>query len=202
MGRPVENLTGRLFGKLFVIKRTKNRGENAAWLCRCVCGKETVVLGTRLVCGRTKSCGCASPRSTTHGGSRSRLYSIWRGMRFRCQNTSSISYKYYGGRGIKVCPAWEDFAIFQAWAFSTGYMDTLSIDRKDNNVGYQPDNCEWVLPMKQSGNRRSCKKLSYNGHTHTLYEWSKITGLNHSTLYSRFKRCLSAKDILRGGKNV
>ncbi len=167
MGKLID-LTGQRFGRLTVVQRagTSKQGR-ALWLCRCTCGKETVVLSSSLRRGATQSCGCIhsemlhnriTAQNTTHGGKGTRLYRIWHGMKQRCYNPKSDHYNLYGGRGISVCAEWlHDFATFQKWAVSHGYQDDLTIDRIDNDKGYSPDNCRWVTVKEQNNNKR-CRK--------------------------------------------
>lgn len=104
---------------------------------------------------------------TTHKKSNARLYTIWKGMKQRCNNPNQTSYQNYGGRGIKVCEDWEtDFASFEEWALSSGYSDLLSIDRIDVEKGYSPDNCRWATCSTQSANTRKIhvhNKSGYRG---------------------------------------
>lgn len=168
-GRVVD-LTGQRFGRWTVIRREgSNTHYSAMWFCRCDCGTERVINGADLRCGHTKSCGCLKyeinvKRMTTHGGSRSRLHSVWTDMKQRCYNPNEPSYPGYGGRGIKVCDDWRDsFESFQAWALQTGYDENApygvcTLDRINVNGNYEPSNCRWVSAKVQAGNRRPPRK--------------------------------------------
>lgn len=82
-----------------------------------------------------------------HNMSNTRLYSIWKGMRYRCTNPKRPGYEYYGGKGIGVCNDWVDehgFENFYKWAVENGYQETLTIDRKNENMDYSPENCQWI----------------------------------------------------------
>lgn len=150
------DLTGQRFGKLIVIgKMPRHRtNEEAVWLCRCDCGKQTSVRGTRLRSGNTVSCGCRKVKHNESHNHRTRLYSIWKGMRQRCSNPNNTHYKYYGGRGISVCSAWSEFPPFRDWALANGYEESLTIDRINVNDDYCPSNCRWVDRKTQVQNRR------------------------------------------------
>ena len=85
---------------------------------------------------------------------RSRMYRVWGSMRQRCNNPNQSRYSSYGGRGIKVCTEWKDFAKFREWALSAGYAPGLQVDRKDNDKGYNSENCRFVTRHEQQQNRR------------------------------------------------
>ena len=161
---------GEKFGHLTIIK---SAGVNAHYCkkveCLCDCGTRKVVLLSHVMSGSTKSCGCyrskrASSLSRSHGllvGAKKiepRLYRIWSNMKARCFNDKHKAFKNYGARGIEVCRDWaEDYKVFHEWALLSGYSDSLTIERVDNDSGYSPENCKWVSKSEQVRNRRANK---------------------------------------------
>lgn len=120
--------------------------------------------------GRVKEMINTSIRKMEYGSgySKERLYNVHRNMIERCENHTNIAYKYYGGRGIKVCPEWHDYMKFREWAYKNGYDDSApkwvcTIDRIDTNGDYTPNNCRWVDMKEQARNKRPYK----NGGCHT-----------------------------------
>lgn len=135
-------LTGKIFGKLQVISFAYMRNTRSYWNCLCDCGNQTIVRGYNLTSGNSRTCGCST---MPHGGHGTRIYVIWRRMIQRCEDVGDAAYPRYGERGIKVFPEWRhDFAAFRNWALSHGYADNLTIDRKNNDGDYEPDNCQWL----------------------------------------------------------
>lgn len=124
----------------------------------------------------------------THGGSKTRLYRIWKQMRIRCNCKTNPTYKYYGARGITICAEWNDFAVFRAWALANGYTDELSIDRIDNNGSYCPENCRWITMVEQTKNTRNCKRYTFGGVTLTHNEWARKFGVSPTSLTKRIQR--------------
>ena len=195
-------MIGKRYGKLTVIERaedyvTPTGRRIVMYKCLCDCGRIKDIKGDYLRSGHTSSCGCLNKKIFLDG--ETRLREIWGGMKKRCYNSKSPNYKYYGGRGIKVCDEWlekQGAENFRNWALANGYRDDLTIDRIDNNKGYSPDNCRWFTQKEQSSNRRNTIYLTYQGKTHTIIEWAKITGIPIYTLRYRYKRGYDVERIL------
>lgn len=169
------DITGHRFGRWEVL-RHEGRGR---YLCRCGCGTVAVRYGSSLRAGKSSGChSCAGrPWRVTHGGSTSRLYRIWGGMKERCLNCNSHAYYRYGGRGIDICEKWvDDFAAFQSWALANGYKRHLTLERSDNDSGYSPDNCRWATMAEQSRNRRSNIRVTIDDVEMTLSEAARLIG--------------------------
>lgn len=136
-----------------------------------------------------QTCGCQKGHRS-HGGRRTRLYSIWSNMYDRCLREKCPAYPHYGGRGIAVCEEWKDFATFRDWAESSGYEDSLTIDRIDNDGDYEPGNCQWVSMKTQSRNRRNNLVLSWGDESKSLIEWVEDPRcvVSYMTAYNRVTR--------------
>ncbi|CAB4223446.1 hypothetical protein UFOVP1670_55 [uncultured Caudovirales phage] len=178
------DLVGQTFGRLTVLERLPNAKKNHKWLCRCECGKTTAVLGFCLRNGNTKSCG-SHPHvgPVTHGKSTTRAYVAWDHMLQRCQNPKSPVYKFYGARGIAVCERWQQFEGF--YADMGDPPDGLSLERKENNGGYNKANCRWATKIDQANNTRSNHRLTHNGMTLTIAQWSRQLGFKRGVIASR-----------------
>jgi hypothetical protein len=157
-----------------------SRGKKKVFFpCRCRCGTEKLVHEYHLRTGMSYSCGfhkakLTGDRSRTHGESQSRLYKIYSGMIKRCENPKLKQFKDYGGRGIRLDPRWRaDFASFRDWALANGYRDDLTIERKDNDLGYSPENCRWAPKSEQNLNRRANRLITAFGETKLITFWSK-----------------------------
>jgi len=151
-----------------VIERDRKHREwtGAVWLCRCSCGVARLVKSGSLRSGRSKSCGCLSRelvavrttnRNTKHGlaraGKHHPLFGLWKRMRQRCLDENCDDYPDYGGRGVTVCERWH--ADFAAFLEDVGPRPSRghSLDRIDNDRGYEPGNVRWATPVVQARNR-------------------------------------------------
>lgn len=152
------DITLQRFGRLVALwPQNKDKRGLYLWLCLCDCGRETVVRGSDLREGKTKSCGClhdelASKRNFRHGHSKgTRTYRSWMAMRDRCRYSNHKDYEHYGGRGIKVCERWQSFENFLA---DMGERPVgLTLDRIDPNGNYEPGNCRWATWSEQRENQ-------------------------------------------------
>jgi hypothetical protein len=180
-----DNLKGLRFGRLVVIKEDLNKTTcNRKWICQCDCGETVSVLGGSLKNGRTASCTCLNKEiNTKHGLAGTSIYNIWGKMMERCYIETSKSYKYYGARGISVCKEWHDVTTF---ARDMGFPpEGLTIDRKDVNGNYCPDNCRWADDFTQQNNRSNNVFIEYNDINLTIAQWARLTDMSFAKLHSR-----------------
>jgi hypothetical protein len=114
----------------------------------------------------------------------------------RCRNKNNHAYDRYGGRGINVCEEWYDYKKFYEWANAHGYCEGLTIERKDNNGNYCPENCAWIPQEKQPTNTGRVILLEMDGESHTLKEWSDILGIKKDTIRGRLRSGMNIKTAL------
>lgn len=197
----IKDITGQRFGRLVVVKFVELRTQ-ARWLCRCDCGNETTVPGGSLRNGNTRSCGCLHRESiqktnkgrSTHGMFGTPEYRSWSAMMSRCNNPAITAFARYGGRGIKVCPEWSSFEAF--YADMGPRPPGSSLDRIDNEKGYEPSNCRWATRTQQQRNRRGNRLITYREQTRPVSEWAEVFGISVYAIYERIKRGWSPVDAI------
>ena len=203
--------TGDRFFRIKILSETKpsitpGGTIRRRFLCQCDCGKKWSVAMADLRSGDTKSCGClkidrSKKRLTKHGLCKNKSYRTWCGIKDRCLNSNTPSFKNYGGRGITVCDRWVN-------SFENFYEDMgepskeLSIERVDNNKGYFKTNCKWATRSEQSRNKRNVRLITYKNKTQTILEWANEMGIKHGTMYVRFKKGWSVDKSLNFRQNI
>lgn len=205
---PTKIFPGKRFGRLTAIRRLGWDSTRKAtyWFCICDCGHTKEIAQQSLVSKATKSCGCLGKemtrqRSTKHGmaarGPRSSEYHTWQNIKKRTSDPNNPKYRIYGARGIRICVRWrnsfENFFADMGPKPGKGY----SIERKDNNGPYSPENCIWATAKVQSFNKRSNRWITFQGKTLTLTQWADMIGLSHSCLHRRLQRFSLEEALLR-----
>jgi hypothetical protein len=202
---PLKDIAGMRFGRLVVQsldrERTTAAKGTAYWTCACDCGGHTVACGAGLRSGKWRSCGClcaeaAAARLTVHGGYRDAEYASWESMIARCYNPRRPGYKNWGGRGITVCDRWR--ASYADFLADVGRRPGLShsIDRIDNDKGYEPGNVRWATRGEQLRNTRRTRLLASNGDIACIADWSKRLGISKSGIRNRLRRGWTAADAI------
>lgn len=155
----------------------------------CVCGVEIVAEINAVAVGNRKSCGCLNELShlTTHGYTGTRVHSIWKGMRKRCNDPNQAIYKYYGGRGISCSDEWADFSIFLKDMHEPP-SERHTLERNDVNGNYCKNNCRWATYTEQGYNRRDNHLITWEGETKCRAEWAALTGISSDAIRHRLKR--------------
>jgi hypothetical protein len=190
------DLSNKKFGSLFVLGISHRRIQPCGasilyWAVRCDCGKIFSRKTHYLTSSRykNKSCGCLIPKLTSarfkiHGMKNHPLYNIWKGMVSRCTNPKSKDWRLYGARGISICKEWLNIDSFIK-DMGERPSKKHSLDRVDNNRGYNKDNCRWAIPKEQANNKRNNRKFLLNGESLTLSNISLKYGINIATLHRR-----------------
>lgn len=118
-----------------------------------------------------------------------KLYNVWKNMKSRCYDKKSDRYYTYGARGITVCDEWKNnFRIFAKWAHKNGWNPKLSIERKDHDGMYCPENCTFITMAEQARNKTSNVLVTYREETKCIAEWAELLGMDAKTIYARIYR--------------
>ena len=193
-----KDLTGQIFGRLIILSLKENHKfpsgtVRSIWWCRCICGTIISAQSNNLRTGDISSCGClrkevTGERSTTHGMAKSPEHVAWNNIKSRCYHKNRKDYHRYGGRGITVCDEWlTSFERFYA-DMGPKPFPKASIERKDNNGHYGPDNCIWASNKEQSLNKENTIKLEFNNKIQPLALWADELNMDRKVLYARIFR--------------
>lgn len=200
------DLTGQTFGHLVVLNDSGKRvNKKIMWLCKCLrCDTLKAVRCDHLKFGKVVSCSCwmrdaaierslstasGSAAVKTHGLSRHRVYRVFKTMIARCYTKGNERYDDYGGRGIKVCERWRCGEGFPNFVADMGLPpDGTSIDRRDNDGDYCPENCRWATASEQARNKRSSRYVVYAGETVLLAVLAERVGVPYKELHRRLAR--------------
>ena len=198
------DLTGMRFGRLTVTRldhpyRLENGvHKHTRYWCVCDCGKEISVPAASLTRTHkaTRSCGCLKRDRQhllhkTHGLSKTWEYKLLMSIKERCINPRNKKFSDYGGRGITIFQGWIDDPV----SFINYIKDVLgpkptkghSLDRKENDKGYEPGNLRWATAREQCMNQRTNRLITFNGETKHLVEWARNLGISMGHLSSRIK---------------
>lgn len=205
------DLTGKKFGRLTVIERCgSDKDSKPMWKCLCDCGNTAIVRGycLRRKTKPTKSCGCLIPEIASNtmknkvlhghcvGFVHTKLYRHWITIKQRCFCENNNMYHNYGGRGITMFNEW--IHNFKAFADYIGNPpDKYStVDRINNDKGYEPGNIRWATRKEQANNRRDNVKVTYNDQTMTLTQWAENLGIKPVTFFSRRRLGWTIEQIL------
>jgi hypothetical protein len=122
-----------------------------------------------------------------HGGHGTLTYARWKSMIQRCTDPAASNFKDYGGRGVTVCTRWRQ--SFDAFRTDMGECPdkSMTLDRIDNQRGYEPGNCRWASKAQQNQNRRSVLQLTHAGRTMNATQWADELGISANTLRSRLR---------------
>lgn len=162
-GRPPSVKPGDAYGLLTVLEYAGSKNGYRTYRCECACGAVVVAPGASLRSGHRKSCGCLKARKVAehcrtsgmqfrHGLSHHPNYTLWQGVRRRCEDPANKSYARYGGRGIKVCARWTGRDGFPNFLADMGPSPApyWHLHRLDTDGDYEPGNCIWLSPAEHN----------------------------------------------------
>lgn len=194
---------GNRYGRLTVISDAppNDRWNRRRVHCRCDCGDTRSYELSAVRTGNTASCGCAvreriAQVTYSHGQRGSMAYQSWASAKQRCTNPNNPAYPRYGGRGVVMCDRWlHDFAAFFA-DMGERPSPLHTLDRRDNEGQYSPDNCRWATSQQQNENKRSNRVITHNGESLTITAWGRRLKMSPNTIHQRLADSFSVEAAL------
>lgn len=188
----VKDISGYENDDIVVISLDKKINGKWYWNYKCKhCGAIHKAIASNIKRNEA-TCKCIHMKrigkSNSKDGRNTIIYSKWIGMKTRCFNKNDSRYSDYGGRGITICDEWLYFDNFYKWSLENGYKDGYSIERKDVNGNYCPENCCWIPLKDQAKNKRNTLYVEINGKRKRLKEWCEIYNANYKSVYQRIFR--------------
>ncbi len=202
-----KDMTGMRFGRLLVLGLAeRSPAGNKSWYCQCDCGSITRSPAGALRSGKTLSCSCLNKDilregKTTHGMSKTPTHNSWCRMMYRCYCKTGDKYALYGARGITVCDRWR-FGEDGKSGFECFYSDMgerpmgKTVHRVDNDGNYEPSNCVWATQKEQMLSTSKSHRLTLNGISLTVSQWTERLGFKNSTIQNRLRRGWTEERIL------
>lgn len=191
---PRKDLTGQEINSLIFISYSHTNQHRAShWNIKCFCGKIFTCNASNIKNGHTRSCGCIRH---IHNSTGTPEYTIWKAMKARCYNINNDDYPRYGERGIVVCDRWNH--SFNNFIEDMGLRPSnkYSIERKDTDGNYCPENCLWATAKEQQRNKSSNKILTLNGESKTMIEWSETLNISYWMIAKRIQKGWSDEKAL------
>lgn len=186
--RKTHDLSGQRFTRLIAVAKTNSVGVSM-WRCTCDCGRETLVRASNLLSGQVRSCGClrvdSGKSNFKHGMKKTKIYVIWHGIKARTGNPKCRLYKWYGAKGISMHQPWRDSFLQFLADVGEPPFEGATVDRIRNDCGYEPGNVRWATMREQNNNKSTNTRLTVDGRTQTLSQWSEETGLPSHTISAR-----------------
>lgn len=208
--RKFDNMEGRQYGEITILypiatpNHVGKENKNQYYWAQCSCGKEWAISSRtikRNKGGRSGARACAectykigAEKRTLYTPEQGRIYKLWISMKGRCSKDNGALC--HGARGIYVCDEWnqegqEGFNSFYTWALNHGYQDNLTLDRKDVNGPYSPENCHWITKTEQNYNKRNTLYVEINGEKTSLskYYYSESNRIvPYQTVANRYRQ--------------
>lgn len=167
--------------------------------CRCECGSVAIVSRSNLLTGHTRSCGCLRAQAIkSHGLSRSPEYAAWANIYNRCVNAKHPNWNNYGSRGVTLCDSWRGAGGFAAFFAHIGPRPSrdYTVERIDNDKGYEPGNVRWATRREQMRNTRRNHWIEIDGERKLISDWAKVKDIDATTICHRIKRGMSQRDAV------